>query len=194
MPSQWIGRGVRVAAALVVAFGLMAGCTVRLVSDYDPQIDEGLSRLHTDVTAFVNRMIANAGKVAGTYDANKDFYTVKDAEIDTLIVRAEAHKALNSCPSTELVARAVTAAMPQSNAATLVSQIPKGDCSVVLLQLVKGGFGDLQKFHQAQGALGIPAAAKGPLLEGGLGSLIRAAIIVELAKRTGGSVGGNNGS
>ena len=194
---------VSIAALLLVA---TYGCAVHLVSDYDDQIDAGLSQFNTDVTAFVNNMIANAGQPAGTYDANKDFYTTEEARIDTLIVRAEAHKALKSCPSTDAIKAAVTATLPKAtpaaagplvvpDVASVLAQIPQNDCSVVLLTMVKQGLTQLQTFHMAQGALGIPAAAHDPILVGGLGSLIHAAITVEIAKKTGGSVtGGKNGS
>jgi len=60
----------------------------------------------------------------------------------------------------------------------------------VLLQLVKGGIGDLKKFHEAQGNAGIPPVAKDPLLVGGVGALVRAAMTVEVAKKTGAKTGG----
>jgi hypothetical protein len=190
-----------IAAAL---FGVLCSCAIHLVSDYDDQIDTGLSQLNTDVTAFVNKMIANAGQPAGVYDSNKDFYTTEEARVETLIVRAEAHKVLNSCPSTDAIKAAVTAAFPKAGApasspiplpdvASVLAQIPKDDCSVVLLTLVKQGVGQLETFHMAQGSKGIPAAAHDPILVGGLGSLIHAAITVEVAKKTGGSVTGGKG-
>ena len=182
-------RGCRTRSGLIVLCAaacvavLLAACTVRLVSDYDPQIDAGLSQLNTDLTAFVNKMIDESGTPQGTWAANKDFYTTEEAKTDTLIVRAEAHKALNSCPSTEMIADALSKAAPGSEAASYVGRIPKGDCSVVLLQLIKSGIVDLERFHTAQGRLGIPASAHDPILVGGLGSLIRSGIIVELAKK-----------
>jgi hypothetical protein len=180
-----------------LAFLALAGCSVHLVTDYDEQIDNGLSQLNTDVAVFVNRMINLAGTPAGAYNykkddayPNKDFYATQDGKLDTLIVRAQAHKALDQCPSTALVERAVAAAVPRGELARYSAQIPKDDCSVVLLQLVKDGVGDLRKFHEAQGSAGIPQVAKDPILVGGVGALIRAAITVEVAKKTGTKTGG----
>lgn len=187
-------------AIATLLIGALYGCAVHLVSDYDDQIDTGLSQLNTDVTAFVNKMIADAGQPAGTYDANKDFYTTEEAKIDTIIVRAEAHKVLKSCPSSDAIKAAVAATFPKAppaaspipipDVASVIAQIPQNDCSVVLLTLVKQGLEQLQTFHAAQAAKGIPAAAHDPILVGGLGSLIHAAITVEVAKKTGGSVTG----
>ena len=176
-----------------VAALLLTACTVKLVSDYDDQIDSGLTQLNTDVTAFVNKMIQAANTPAGTWANNKDFYTTQEAKVDTLIVRAEAHKALNSCPSTGVVAAAVKAAAPTSEATKYIDKIPQDDCSVVLLKLVKQGVVDLETFHKAQGSAGIPAAAHDPLLVGGVGSLIHSAITVEIAKKSGQTVSSTGG-
>jgi len=187
--------GLRVLAPL--AFLALAGCSVHLVSDYDEQIDSGLSQLNTDLAVFVTKMINAAGTPAGTYNYKKDdaypnreFYATQEGKLDTLIVRAQVHKALDQCPSTAIVQRAVASAVPASEVARYAAQIPKDDCSVVLLQLVKGGIGDLKKFHEAQGNAGIPPVAKDPLLVGGVGALVRAAMTVEVAKKTGAKTGG----
>jgi hypothetical protein len=188
--------GLRLLAPL--AFLALAGaCSIHLVSDYDEQIDNGLTQLNTDVAVFVTKMIDVAGTPAGAYsykkdDAypNKEFYAIQEGKLDTLIVRAQAHKALDQCPSTAVIERAVTAAVPRSELARYSAQIPKDDCSVVLLQLVKDGIGDLRKLHEAQGSAGIPSVARDPILVGGVGALIRAAITVEVAKKTGAKTGG----
>jgi hypothetical protein len=181
-------------AILAVMLASAVGCAVHLVSDYDEQTDSTLSGLNTNLNSFVNKMIDAAGTPQGTYDANREFYFEEEAKVDTLIVRADAYKALNSCPSTQLSAKAVSAAVPSSEISKYLDQMPKDDCSVVLLQLVKGGYLDLETLHKAQGAKGIPAAARDPILVGGLGALLRAAITVEVAKKTAAAAGGSNGS
>src|SRR5207244_6485909 len=97
--------GLRLFAPL--AFLALAGCSVHLVPDYDEQIDNGLTQLNTDATVFVSKMVNAAGSAAGTYNykkddayPNKDFYATQEGKLDTLIVRAQAHKALDQCPST----------------------------------------------------------------------------------------------
>jgi hypothetical protein len=187
-------KGMRAGALVVLLIGSMvAGCTVKLVSDYDDQIDSGLSQLNTDITAFVNKMIDAAGTPAGTWASNKDFYIEEDAKLDTMIARAEAHKALNSCPSTQAVAAAIGKTVPQSAVAKYVDQIPQDDCMVTLLKLIEQGVGDVETFHKAQGNAGIPAAAHDPLLVGGVGSLIRSAMTVELALKSGQSIQAGGG-
>src|SRR4051794_22943844 len=119
-------------------------------ADAAGQIDNGLGQLNTDVAVFVTRMINVAGTPAGAYNykkddayPNKEFYAAQEGKLDTLIVRAQAHKALDQCPSTALVQRAVASAVPRSEVARYSAQIPNDDCSVALLQLVKDGVGDL---------------------------------------------------
>ena len=202
MTTRWLPRPAR-AALVGPLLAALVGCTVHLVSDYDDQIDAGLSELNTDATAFVNKMIANAGQPAGTYDANKDFYTTEYAKVDTLILRAEAIKALDKCPSTEVVTAALTKFTPPATASSPIplpdlsqalANIPKNDCSVVLLGLIKQGFTQLESLHRAQGALGIPKEAHDPILVGGLGSLIHTAIVVELALKSAAGGGGQHGT
>lgn len=191
-------RGGIVAAAVLA----LAACSVKFVSDYDEQIDGGLTQFNTDLTAFVEKMIAAADTPAGTYASNQDFYSQQDARLSSLVVRAEAHKVLGSCPPAALVAGALkvadsngklstpTGPLPLPGVNSIISQIKDDDCSVVLLSQIRSGLGDLGRFHQAQGAKGIPALARDPILVGGLGSLVRAGMVVEIAKKSGGKVGG----
>lgn len=196
-----LSRFMPFACAVLMAVVLSA-CSVRLVSDYDAEIDRGLTQFNTDLTAFVNKMIAVSNTPAGTYSSNQDFYIAQDAKLSTLVVRAEAHKALNSCPSTQVIKKALQSVTPPSSSGTaplpipmpdpaqVAAQIGENDCSVVLLNLIRTGLDQMRQFHMVQNQKGIPAAAHDPLLVGGLGSLVRAALTVEIAKKTGGSVGG----
>ena len=175
-------------ALLVFATALLGGCShVTLVPAYDEQIDSGLTSLYSDTIIFVDRMTALAGKPEGAYAANMDFYGAADARVEALIVRAEAHRVLKDCPSTRLMAKALDAARISADVRGQIGPLSGDDCQVVLIRLIKSGFQDMRDFHQAQGALGIPASARGPLIDGGIGSLLRAGITVELAKRGGGN-------
>src|ERR1700754_3084793 len=90
---------------------VLTGClSIQLVSDYDPEIDAGLSRMNTETTAFVDRMIAARNTPEGTYAANKDFYIDQIAAVDTLVLRAEAHRVLGRCPAPELMSSVLGAA------------------------------------------------------------------------------------
>jgi len=203
-----LARLLRMAAAAGAAALLATslGCAAHFVSDYDEQIDTGLSELNTDVTGFVNRMIDAAGTPAGEYASNKNFYSDEDAKLDTLIARAQANKVLNRCPTSDVMEAAIKAAFPAPSSqassfplplpdgSAVLAQVRSDDCSVVLLQLVRQALGQMKTFHSAQGPKGIPPQAHDPLLVGGIGSLIHAAITVELAKKPGGSVGGKGGS
>lgn len=184
----------------VLMVAVLSACSVRLVSDYDAEIDRGLTQFNTDLTAFVNTMIAASNTPAGTYSSNKGFYIAQDAKLSTLVLRAEAHKALNSCPSSQVIKQALQSVTPPPSPASLpipmpdpaqvAAQVGENDCSVVLLNLIRTGLDQMRQFHMVQNQKGIPAAAHDPLLVGGLGSLVRAALTVEIAKKTGGSVAG----
>lgn len=181
---------------------LAAGClSVDFVSNHDPEIDAGLTRMHTETTAFVDRMIGSRGTPEGTYVANKDFYIEQIAAVDTLVLRAEAHRVLGRCPAPELMGAVLTQARtriesrqtsaglsPQldlalEQAKSQLSTLATDDCEVGLLRLIRMNFQEMRTFHEAQADRGIPESARGPLLEGGLGSTIRSALTVEIAKK-----------
>lgn len=79
----------RRAAVLFLALAFTAGCKVKLIADYDPVLDQGVSKLATEVDAFLTRMQQTAGTPAGTYAANAGFYIDAAAEVRTLRMRAE---------------------------------------------------------------------------------------------------------
>lgn len=196
-------RGLRRFPGVVLAVSLtisIAACTQRYVADYDPQVDQGLTALYTDVGAFVDRMVEAAGTTDGEYASNRAFYAEERAVIASLQVRIEAHKALSNCPSTDLLRGAIqrvvpatpsSGLLPTQSSADILAQFPKDDCGVVLFTLMQGALGDLERFHRAQGPRGIPASARDPILVGGLGALIRAAMQVEIAKKLNNPAGSN---
>ena len=177
----------------------LTSCAVHLVSDYDDQIDTGLTQANTDITAFVLRMSNEAGTSAGEYSQNREFYTSEAAKLSSIRVRAEAHRALNSCPSSAIIQSAVKTSVPPdppagptvASAQELLAKLPQDDCEVVLISLIQSAFADLERFHNAQGPKGIPASAQEPILKGGIGSLIRSGIQIEVALKSGKIAGGN---
>jgi hypothetical protein len=193
-------RRVRTLGLAGLLLASLTACTVHLVSDYDDQIDLGLTQANTDITAFVVKMTDEAGTPDGTYNNNKDFYISEKAKLGSIRVRAEAHRALNSCPTTAMINNAVIANMPQQPPSgpvpamtpqEVLKKLPQDDCEVVLISLIQDAFGDLETFHMAQGQKGIPPSARDPILVGGLGSLIHSAIQVEVAMKAGKSLGGS---
>jgi len=178
------GRDLRRLAAMLMLAVALAGCThVQLAAPYDAATDTELGSVLQDTTSFVAKMVTNAGQPAGAYAQNTDFYDNMEGRLALLVARAQANRVLDNCPSTQAMARALAAADLWSSCISTTSQSPRGDCDVVLMQLLQQQFHDLRAFHQAEGALGIPAAAVGPLLDGGLGATLRAAMAVQRAKQ-----------
>ncbi len=179
-------RVLRFRLLLVLFACLSVACTtIQLVPDYDEQIDASLTQLNTDLVEFVLKMNSAAGTPQGTYASNQEFYIEERAKVQTIAVRADAHKILGTCPSTQLIQSALAHSHQLGGgAANYQAQIPPGDCEVALISLIQTGFDQLETFHRAQGAKGMPAAASGPILQGGLGALIEAAIVVEIAKKS----------
>ena len=68
---------------------MLVGCgPIRLVSAYDQVVDEGVTKFHTDIVAFVGKMSALAGKPEGTYEANQGAYAEFAAQLSSLKMHA----------------------------------------------------------------------------------------------------------
>lgn len=173
----------RIAAVLALAVAL-AGCShVQLVAPYDAASDIELGSMLQDTTSFVAKMVTNAGTPAGSYAANTDFYDGMEGRLALLVARAEADRVRNNCPPTRMMAQVLDLVRLPADLREKIGTPPQGDCDVVLMTLLQQQFHDLRAFHRAQGALGIPAAATGPLLDGGLGATLRAAMAVQRVKK-----------
>ena len=169
----------------------VAGCmSVRLVSDYDEQIDQGLTQLYADTSTFLDRMISLSGTPAGAYENNQQFYADAGGRLDALIARAQANQVLNNCPTTRVMGRILAAANMPAEMRERIGTMPEGGCEVVVLESLKRAMGNMRTFHQSQGANGIPAVARPIIMDGGLGAAFRAGIMIQVAKRGGSGSGG----
>ncbi|RYD49779.1 MAG: hypothetical protein EOP60_13145 [Sphingomonadales bacterium] len=171
-------------AALLLPMLLLGACTVTLVPPYDEQIDTGLTALYGDTSAFVDRMMAAAGTPAGGYAANTGFYDDADGRVAALVVRAEAHRVLKDCPTSKVVNAALDLARIPAEVRGQIGNLPKDDCQVVLMRLIQSGFKRMRTIHQIQAEDGFPKSAHDQFIEGGVGAQLRAAITVEIAKRS----------
>ena len=78
--------------ALLIAFALGGCSTIKLVGDYDEQIDKGVTQLQKEVETFLVKLEATAEKPADTvesYDKNKKFYEDSKVALSGLRVRAD---------------------------------------------------------------------------------------------------------
>jgi hypothetical protein len=76
-----------------IAIGLAACTTIKLIGDYDEQIDKGTTTLQREVESFLTRLESSTkkpdDKVAG-YSNNKQFYSDIRIAISGLRIRADA--------------------------------------------------------------------------------------------------------
>ena len=79
--------------ACAIAGFVLSGCmTIRLVGDYDEQIDKGVTQLQKDVETFLFKLEATAEEPADKveiYDKNKKFYDDTKVALSGLRVRAD---------------------------------------------------------------------------------------------------------
>lgn len=175
----------RLLTAVLLAGALAACSTITLVPAYDEQIDSGLTSLYADTSGFVDRMVSAAGTEEGSYARNVSFYDDVQARVDALTVRAEAHRVLNNCPSTKLVAQAFANARIPEDVREQIGALAKDSCQVTLLRLIRDGYGTMRRIHELRGPKGLPPEARAQFIEAGVGAQLRAAITVEVAKRAG---------
>jgi len=83
------GRGDRL-AAIALIIGMASGCAIRLVSNYDEQIDKGATDLQKEVDTFLTDLETKAGTPEASYDMAKAFYPRYLVDLRALQVRAHA--------------------------------------------------------------------------------------------------------
>jgi outer membrane murein-binding lipoprotein Lpp len=77
-------------SAVAISSVALSGCTVTLVSAYDPVTDQTATDLQAKVDTFLLKMAGLAGTPAGNYANNQAFYDELSGSIDALHSRAEA--------------------------------------------------------------------------------------------------------
>jgi len=169
---------------LLLLLAPLTGCSVRLIQPYDDAIEKTVSDFYEDFVRFT----AVTGRTRGTYADHRDFYDKWQPKLTTLTARAVTANPSGRCPSSEtfggLLPQGVTAARSAATPAGVsADSAAAGDCTAQLLQLLEDQFADFAKFHEAQGALGLPPHARAPT-ELVLTSA-RAVLYVELAKKQG---------
>ena len=87
--------GLRRLLCSIVSVALVAwslgGCTIRLVSEYDEDIDKAASRLQMEMDTFLTGLETNAGTSAASYGSSREFYPKYAVEVRSVMVRAQAH-------------------------------------------------------------------------------------------------------
>ena len=192
---------------LLLALILTACSTLRLVSDYDEKIDQGVTEFQEGFLGFIQDMNRKVRTPAGTYDQNIAFYDRWTPKLQVLSDRALAANPSGTCPGSEtfggllqqgfgglsIAVQSTTSAFiqagalpsPQQNMSvqfgTLTAGELSGDCTARLLQLLGRQFSNFAAFHKAQGPIGIDPRGQAPvtLVE----STIHAVIYTELAKK-----------
>jgi hypothetical protein len=75
---------------VAIAIGLLAGCTtIRLVGDYDKEIDDGVTALQRKTETHLIKISAVPGPRAAPYKGTENFYQVTKVEVSSLRVRAD---------------------------------------------------------------------------------------------------------
>lgn len=186
----------RVVRALIVGVVVLAltGCTVRLVGDYDENIDRGLTAYQESISAFLSKMAVAEGDAA-RYRTNREFYQQAGAKLDTLVTRARASEDGNCLPAnvigdgiqrlveTVLKLEGLASQIPESGAIFARLKEPRsGSCTVIVLLVVKDNHDIVELIHKHNDRLApVVVDIVRPTVEQG----VRIALKNELAKKRG---------
>ncbi len=85
----WLRFFTAVVVPLVLA-AATAGCTIKLISDYDETTDKAVTQLQRKVDGFLVDMQRKAGTPEAEYTKNAQFYDQARVDVDALRVRAQA--------------------------------------------------------------------------------------------------------
>lgn len=203
-PRGRAGRALgRLAAVGLIV--LLSGClTVQFVEDYDPVLDEGLSVYQGEIASFIAEMGAKADLPEGAYEHAdvQAFYARTGARLQGFVDRAEAVDEDGTCKPAEVGTAGLEDAVSQTadlirssglpfgdveEAATTVAQfangteeISGGNCTVVILKVLRANHNILRTLHETNGTLPkIVGAIAGPTLD----QSVRIALKNEVAKK-----------
>jgi hypothetical protein len=87
--SIWLRFFTAVVLPLVLALNT-AGCTIKLISDYDETTDKAVTQLQRKVDGFLVDMQRKAGTPGAEYAKNAQFYDEARVDVDAIRVRAQA--------------------------------------------------------------------------------------------------------
>jgi hypothetical protein len=175
---------------------VLAGCTIRLVSSYDPTLDEGLMRYYQSMDVFLSQMerYAATGNPEGAYSLNVKFYEESGAQIDSLVMRARAAEPKATCIGNDAVAFLAkelfglkpfaegTKALDIEELVQSLTTGEDGSCTVQILKAVRANHNITAAIHQHNDKLSKPVVAIiKPTIEQG----VRIGVTTELAKKRG---------
>jgi hypothetical protein len=187
-------RLLAVCALVLLVAG--TGCSVQLVSSYDPAIDEGLTKYYQSMSVFLTQMAraAASNSADAAYAANVKFYEEAGGQIDALIMRAHAAEPKANCIGSDAVgalARKLLSLKPFAggvsdlNLDDVVKGLQSGgagSCTVQILKVVRANHDLTAAIHKQNNKLVKPVVdIISPTIEQG----VRIGVTTELAKKRG---------
>ncbi len=188
----------------LLALSLVACAPVQFVEDYDPVLDQGLSRYQEDVAGFMAEMAARAGTPAGAYEDTdvQVFYARTDTQLQSFVDRAQALDDDGTCLPANFVGQGIKQVVDESTAFIQASEfgtgqadqvtevfdsfgdgsdtVGAGNCTVVILKVVQANHEILQLVHEDNDSLPpIVVDILGPTLD----QSVRIAIKNEVLKK-----------
>ena len=178
---------------LLCALSLMSCMNIKLISDYDPIIDRGITEFAEQFNTHVKNMGDLAGTPDGTFNANVKTYNALESKLDVMISRASIDAAGSNCKLEQQTYERIQSVLKDNIPAALQSSNTASSgnasgCNTQLLQLVKEQLSFIKQIHRETDKCGEkqlsclrPATAKTALDIAN--QSINAAAMIEAAKK-----------
>ena len=180
-------------AVCLLGLVLVSCGPIRLLPEYDPEIEKGLNKYHVETLQFMAEMERTGAPATGTYNGQpiSKYYQDTSASLTNLVVRAEAQGGRTPCSKlgnasdtvlsfiaeTSVIDDAIDAIDP--NTQISVNQ-NESDCSSIVLRAVLANQRELEGFHRSEGSLRGPGAQ---IFRELISDGVRVALITENAKK-----------
>lgn len=180
--------------SLLLSSILLSSCGgIKLISDYDPVIDQGVTDFSENFNTHMRNMSDLGGTLEGTYQANLRTYNALDAKLDVLTSRASTMSDGQGCKLQKKILDRLKQVMNESIPSALqnsdsVSKGTADGCNVILLGLLKNQLASIEEIHKNSDTCGAQklSCLRAATVKSALSitsQTINAVSIVEIAKK-----------
>jgi hypothetical protein len=140
--------------SLLLSMFLLSACGgFKLVSDYDPVIDQGVTEFSEQFNTHMKNMGDLGGTLEGTYQENLRTYNALDAKLEVLTARASARSEGQGCKLQKKIVNRIKQVMndhipPALQTSDSASEGTADGCNVILLEQVKIQLDSIKNIHK----------------------------------------------
>ena len=122
----------RITTIMILLSFVLAGCTIRLIADYDEATDIAVTELQRKIETFFVELESNIGLDAATYENNIDFYKGIKVDVSAIELRAAA------LPKNKITQEQIV--LLKKNVASLEEIHKEGIASIEVVEVIRKDF------------------------------------------------------